>query len=422
MTLKEYVFELKDRLMLQHGTYAAGAISDHDDGFHTNEMLKRDIHDAIKKVVIEARLYIRSWDLALVANQYEYGFPFRCLKINNITHTQSSTQTQLRYVDYTRFIDGFSTTNTGTNPIIWSIVETKAEVHRFWDSTADDYVSTSTITSSSALNHIYDSDANYGVIESGKYPEVDDVVWLDTDGSYANIWYFDMETTVVTVTASGGSATTLTTADIITSAVEGHLVYNTTDSGSWGFIKEINTTTGVVTVDKWHGGTTGYPSNLDSCKIGIANHIYLKSMNPFTTRAFVQGADNTPTAGDTYRMQDKFETVPTIVLFPVPSTTDSTGTESLTIWGSAEATEMVEDNDPAPIPDVWSDYVLDFAYILALKRQPEKLGEIDTLELMYKDKIAKMKRSSAIQQLGEADNIYNNINPATTGVNLYINY
>ena len=429
-TLKEYIFELKDRLMLPHGDYTTGFISDHNDGFHTNDMLKRDIHDAINKVIVAARLYIKSIDVGLVTNQYEYGFPVGCLKIDKIIHIYGSIATPLTYIDHSNFIDGFSPTHTSSIPNRWSLIETKAEIHRFWKSNNDDYNTTSTITSSPALNHICDQYANFGVIEGGEYPEADDVVWLDTDYSYANIDHFDMEAVVTTVTASGVSPVTyyssarVLTADDISAVKEGHLVYNSNDN-SWGFVTGKSSSLGVIYIDKWHNGTIGYPSELDICKIGIANHIYLKTLNAFTSRAFHNGTDNTPTAGDAYRIQDRFETVPSIVIAPVPSTTDTAGSESLTIWYSSEPTQMYDDNDPSPIGDEWSDYILDWAFILAIKRQPDRLGDIESLELVYKNKIAEMKRSASIHQLGEAHNIFDNINPSSdgsTGLELFVSY
>jgi hypothetical protein len=430
MTLKEYIFELKERLLLPHGLYDSGAISDHNDGFQTNEMLTRDIYNAISHVIREAKLFIKSMDMALVANQYEYGYPINCLKIHSITHTYSGTVTPLQYRDYTAFIDGFNATHTGTTPNRWSLLETKAQVHRFWQSDDADYTTTSAITSSTGLNHLYDQYANFGTTENGEYPEEDDVVWSDTDGSYANVRYFEMETAVTTVTASETSQVTYyTTARVVTagdlsSVNEGHLVYNSTDT-SWGFCTQVNTSEGIIYVDKWHGGTNGYPSLNDSVKIGIANHIYFKTLNPFTTRAFRNGVDNTPTAEDVYRLQDKFETAPVIVIAPVPASTDTTGTESLTLWYSAKPTTMQQDNDPAPIDDVWSDYILDYAFILAIKRQPDRLGEAESLELVFNNKIADMKRDHGLAQLGEAHNIYHNINPAgssMSGVELFVSY
>lgn len=428
-TLKEYIFELKDRLMLPHGDYTTGFISDHNDSFHTNDMLKRDVRDAINKVITDARLFIRSISVGLVANQYEYGYPVRCLKIDRITHTNGTITNPVDYIGHSQFIDGFSTTQTSTIPKVWSILETKAEVHRFWDSNADDYTSTSSITSSSALNHIYDQYANFGVIESGEYPEVDDIIWIDDDNSYAGIDYFDMETVVTTVIASQTDITTsantarVRTADSLSSVKEGHLAYNSTDD-SWGFVTAVDTSVGIIYVDKWFNGTLGYPSLNDSVKIGIANHIYLKTLNAFTTRAFSGGTDNTPTAADTYRMQDKYETTPTIVFSPVPSGSDTAGSKSITIYYSSEPAAMVDDNDVSPVPDEWHDYILDWAFILAIKRQPDRLGEIEGLELAFKSKIAEIKRNASIEQLGEAHNIYENINPGSnnSGFNLYFSY
>jgi hypothetical protein len=275
-------------------------------------------------------------------------------------------------------------------------------------------VTTSTVTAGDAT-YLYDQYANFGIIESGEYPEPDDYVWNDDDDSYAQVDYFEMNASVVTGTASGGTATTLTTADALTDAKVGHLIWDTT-AELWGWITAINTSTGVITVNEWNAQSSStIPLNTDSFKIGIANKIYFKALHAFTTRGVMGGSDNTFSADDTYRLQDKWSTIPSFKIKPVPSASDTTGTESITIYYSAEPERMTEDDDPCVIGDEWGSYILDYAFYLALKRQPDRLGEAESLEAMYKGKIDDMVDEQAVKELGEADSIFSHIDPADSG-------
>ena len=405
MTLLEYLNEFKDRLLLPR---------DVNDGFHTDVMLKKNIRDALRRVTTDAKLFQKSEQIALVADVYEYAWPVGCLKIHSLIHTYNNTTTPLLPIpSYTAFIDGFDpASNKAVQPTHWTAREKKAEVHRFWHSDESDYVTSSEVTSGDQT-YLYDEYANFGVIESGEKIEPDDIAWNDPDDSWGTIDYPEMNTVVITGSSSvsGGSATTLTTADDLTNAKIGHLIWDTT-ANIWGWITAINTSTGIITVHEWNAeGDETIPSSGDSFKIGIANEIYFNPLNAFATRGVQGGADNTFAAGDTYRVQDKFYTVPSFKIKPTPSADDITGTESLEIVFSSEPQQMVEDDDPCCVEDQWSSYILDYAYLLALKRQPERLGEIASLEAAYKIKIRDMTLEQATFEYGTADNIYSHINP-----------
>jgi hypothetical protein len=324
-------------------------------------------------------------------------------------HTYANHQTILRPISRTAFENGFNpTSNVSFQPAYWTESDKEAEVHRFWDSDASAYVTTSTVTAGDGT-YLQDTDANFGVIESGEAIEPDDIVWNDTDDSWAKVDYLDITTAAVSGTASGGSATTLVDSGAdFSSVLVGHLIKNTTD-GSWGIVTVVNDTTDTITVAEWLGGTDNEAENGDSFQIGIADKIYFKALNEFTTRGVRGGSDNTFSADDTYRVQDKFNTVPSFMIKPVPNATDTTGTESLTIIFSSEPQQMIEDDDPCCVEDNWSSYILDYAWYLALKRQPDRLGEAEALEAAYNMKIARMKQEQSIMEYGQADNIFDHI-------------
>lgn len=425
MTLKDYIFLLKDRLLLPHGSGAAAKTSDHNDGFHTNSMLKSDIKNALRKVCVDSELFVIEYPLALIADTYEYGYPEQCIKIHHITHTYNDVVSPpLKFQPHTVFLTGFREDYTSPQPSHWTTLQQKQEAHRFWDSTAVAYTTTSTVTTGDN-SYLYDEDANFGVLESGEYPEPDDIVWNDTDDSYGQVDYFEMNTAAITGsgTVSGGSATTLTTADSLSAAKEGHLIWDTT-SELWGFISSV-ASDGTITIEgnAWNGQAgTGSPVSGNSYKIGIANKIYFKGLNPFTSVGVQGGSDNTFTAGDTYRLQDKWSKVKTIKFKPVPSASDTTGTESVVVYYTAEPEHMIDDDDPCVVDDVWSECLVDYAYIQALKRQPERLGEIEGLEFAYEAKVDRMKTFLGHRAAGEADNLFDHITPRISGPSMHFEW
>lgn len=111
-----------------------------------------------------------------------------------------------------------------------------------------------------------------------------------------------------------------------------------------------------------------------------------------TTRALSGGADNLWSAGDSYHVEEIEETLETLNISPVPSTSDDTGDESIQITYARYPLEMASDNDKTEIPNYAMDVLYAAAIIEALqKSKGVTSAEVRDAELYLAIEIEKTK-------------------------------
>lgn len=299
------------------------------DPVHSETILVGDLWQTMKEVAASSRDKWERRKLRVIAEQYEYPLPSDCMCVWSLLHDFNGTWYPLDYLYHEQFFTGFSENAQSYPPRHFTLqAQTSNPVH---------YQGTITSDNDDTPPMLVDTSANFGITLTGEEINPDDKIFNITDDSsgYVDSLFFSSNKTIG-ICETGSNATTLydSTGSFVTTynVAVGDIVsrYSFTHRYAYGIISSVSDTT--LTFSRLYNHEAGYVAG-QNYQIGTSDIIYLTSSGLVadTEEGIVGGAENDFDEDDEYQVEDYYSTLDTLLLSSMPSTSDTLGTESLTL-------------------------------------------------------------------------------------------
>lgn len=329
------------------------------DPLHPETILAEDLYEAMKLVASDGRGKEARKRLRVIADQFEYPLPPDCMTVKEILYKRANTwQPPLEYIRHSQFYYNFNETAKTNVPTAFTLEQTSSRaVH-----------ASGTITTASGDPTfppiLIDSNANFGITISGEEIAPGDYVFNITDNSQGYVYYLYASSWKVEANCDADSSTTTlydADASFVTNGVAvGDIIYRSpmpADDHAYAIVTKVAEDT--LTFTRLYNHEAGFAEN-DTYKVGTSDTIYLtlSGLVKDTEEGLIGGAENDFDVDDEYQIEDKFETLDTLLLSPVPLSSDTAGERNLMLVYYPLPEEPLNYYDPIELSEAYSDAII----------------------------------------------------------------